>query len=79
MNVHMPVEELCGKVKKLMEDSSYGNIVRIKGFLKAEDGTWMELNATHQNMTVQQIERGQEVIIVIGEGLVEDKISAVWK
>lgn len=79
MNVHMPIEELCGKVKKLMADSSYGNIVRIKGFLKAEDGTWMELNATHQNMTVQQIERGQEVIIVIGEGLVEDKISAVWK
>lgn len=79
MNVHMPVQELYSRVKQLMADPNCGNIVRIKGFMTAEDGTWIELNATHQSITIQHIEKGQEIIIVIGEELVEDKISTFWK
>lgn len=79
MNVHMPVQELRTRVEHLMSASDCGNIVRIKGFMKAEDGTWLELNATHQTVTILPIERGQEILIVIGEELAEEKISTFWK
>lgn len=79
MNVRMTVQELRNRVKNLMADPDCGNIVRVKGFMVAEDGTWIELNATHQTVAIQHIEKGQEIIIVIGEGLAEDKISSFWE
>lgn len=79
MNVHMTVLELRARVEKLLADPDCGNIVRVKGFMAAEDGSWIELNATKQAISIQQIEKGQEVIIVIGEGLAEEKISRYWK
>ena len=36
---------------------------------------WVELNATHTNITIKQIEKGQDVLIVIGEQLDEAKIN----
>lgn len=74
MNVRMTLQELRTRVEELMADPDCGNIVRVKGFMMAEDGKWIELNATHQTLTIEPIEKGQEVLIVIGEGLVEDKI-----
>ena len=47
----------------------------VKGFLKDEDGKWMELNATHQEMRICPIPEGQEVVIVIGEELNEERIQ----
>lgn len=79
MNVHMTVQELRSSVKSLMAASDCGNIVRIKGFMISEDGTWIELNATHQSTAIQHVEKGQEIIIVIGEGLIKDKISAFFQ
>lgn len=79
MNIRMSLQELQGRVSALMSDRDCGNIVRVKGFMRAEDGAWIELNATHQTMDIQPIEKGQEVFIVIGEGLREDKISAYWE
>lgn len=79
MNKRMSVQELRTRVEKLMTAPDCGNIVRIKGYMIAEDGTWVELNATHQTITIQNIPKGQEIIIVIGEGLVEEKISAFWR
>lgn len=43
-----------------------------------EDGGWIEINATHQKIAIGHIEKGQEVMIVIGENLLEDKINAYW-
>ncbi len=79
MNVHMTIQELRSRVKELMDAPDCGNIVRVKGFMKSEDGNWLELNATHQTITIDRIEKGQEIIIVIGENLAEDKISAYWR
>lgn len=79
MNVSMAVCELRARVEKLLNDPDCGNIIRVKGFMAAEDGAWIELNATRQSMTIDPIEKGQEVLIVIGEGLAEEKISAYWK
>ena len=52
-----------------------GNIFRIKGFLKADNDKWLELNATHQEMRICPIPEGQEVVIVIGEELNEERIQ----
>ena len=43
-----------------------------------ENGSWIELNATHRAIEVKPIERGQEIFIVIGEGLDKNKIAARW-
>lgn len=39
----------------------------------------MELNATPDSHTMQSVEVGQEVLIVIGEHLQEDKIREILK
>lgn len=71
-------EDLTGRIRDLFADSSLGNIFRIKGFMPLEDDSWIELNATHRAIEVKPIERGQEIFIVIGEGLDKNKIAARW-
>ena len=45
----------------------------MKGFL--QDGeNWLELNATQHETTLKPIGAGQDVLIVIGENLNEEKI-----
>ena len=79
MNIRIPQEELTAKVQALMQDSGCGQIFRIKGFMQLADDSWIELNATHKQITVRPIPRGQEIIIVIGEGLVEAEIKKYWE
>lgn len=89
MNLNRTEEELVPAVKKLFgkrgctDDSEkennknlndIGRVFRVKGFMKNQSGDWMELNATTQKMTVNPIKEGQEILIVIGEDLKEDKI-----
>ena len=59
--------------KKIFEDPACGGVLRIKGFL--QDGeNWLELNATQHETTLKPIGAGQDVLIVIGEKLNEEKI-----
>lgn len=82
MNLCLPVEELCAKIKKMMQDPSCGHIFRIKGFMRTEDGSWVEINATHNEIHVMPIEKGQEILIVIGEDLqkaaIERWLGSAW-
>ena len=75
MNLTMPVEKLEEKVKQIFNDKECGNIFRIKGFMQTKSDQWIELNATHQNITIQPITKGQEIFIVIGEKLNKEKIT----
>lgn len=75
MNVKMTEEQLKTTVGKLMNDRECGEVFRVKGFLQKEDGSWIQLNATHNGITMNPIEKGQEVIIVIGEELKEQAIK----
>ena len=75
MNLTMPVENLEEKVKQIFNDKECGNIFRIKGFMQIKPDQWIELNATHQNITIQPIKKGQEIFIVIGEKLNKEKIN----
>lgn len=75
MNLTMSVEKLEEKVKQIFNDKECGNIFRIKGFMQTKSDQWIELNATHQNITIQPIKEGQEIFIVIGEKLNKEKIT----
>lgn len=68
---------------------------RMKGFMRvdsdSEDGSglsawaecdrrqWIELNATKNEITIRPLHVGQEVLIVIGEELHEEKIKSYLK
>lgn len=65
-------------VKEIFEDAECGDVFRIKGFLR--DGeSWQELNATRHELTLKPIAEGQDVLIVIGEKMNEEKIKSYLK
>ena len=74
LHVDLPAPTLRQRVKDLWSDAACGRIFRVKGFLPTEDG-WLELNATPDSLTLRPIPHGQEVIIVIGEGLDRQRIA----
>lgn len=78
MNLKLSKEMLITKIKALFSDSSFGNIFRIKGFLSDETENWLELNATKEQCSLTPISVGQEVIIVIGEDLNEERIQTYF-
>ena len=53
----IPVEKLEEKVKQIFNDKECGNIFRIKGFMQSKPDQWIELNATHQNITTTDKKR----------------------
>ena len=79
MNVHKSEEELWETAEKILNDPSCGDVFRVKGFLKKEDGQWLELNATRHEICIQPTKLGQEIMIVIGEKLNKEVIDEYWK
>ncbi len=69
------ISELAGK---LLASHEYGEVFRVKGFVKEVDG-WCQINATHNGITVDDIAMGQDVLIVIGENLKKDEIEKLLK
>lgn len=59
-------------------DPECGQVFRIKGFLK-DGNVWQELNATVHGLTMHPLEAGQDVLIVIGEQMNEEKIRGYLK
>lgn len=76
MNLHMTEEEVRLAIQNIFQDSACGHVLRIKGFIPAENGSWMEINATCSRMVITEIEKGQEILIVIGEELKEQAIRS---
>ena len=79
MNVHKSEGELQETAEKILNDSSCGDVFRVKGFLKKEDGQWLELNATRHEICIRPTKLGQEIMIVIGEKLNKEVIDGYWK
>ena len=65
--------------EKILNDPSCGAVFRVKGFLKKEDGQWLELNATRHEISIRPTKLGQEIMIVIGEKLNKEVIDGYWK
>ena len=79
MNLELTAEELKEITARLFEEPGFCHILRVKGFVKAEDGRWLELNATRREQTLAVSPDGQEVLIVIGEQLSKETIGKILK
>jgi G3E family GTPase len=76
LNHGLTGEVIQDRVSGLFADDSFGEIYRVKGFYGDDESGWYQLNATSEEIEVAPINVGQEVIIVIGNDLKEDKIKA---
>ena len=75
MNKNFTKDELQKIIKEVMDDKKCGNIFRVKGFMKISDNSWIQLNATHNEIRIEPIDKGQEVIIIIGEELDKQRLD----
>lgn len=75
MDSQITLDKVRFAAKKIFSDATYGNVCRIKGFVREND-VWMEVNATKQRCTWQPVNAGQDVLIIIGEKLSEEKIKS---
>ncbi|WP_028243978.1 GTP-binding protein [Pseudobutyrivibrio ruminis] len=74
LELPMKKADIKAKIDTLMSDDSFGNIHRAKGFF-LDDETWYQFNATKEDFELNTMPVGQEVFIVIGENLNQDKIK----
>ena len=68
LELGLPRAQLEKNIPSLFTDPACGNVLRVKGFVE-DDGRWYELNAAAAGLTAAPIPQGQQVLIVIGEGL----------
>lgn len=86
LDIHLPEKGLPEFIRQVMNDSSCGNIFRIKGFFQtaasqdfsSSQKQWMELNATRKNIRLEPMKKGQAVLIVIGENLNKERMDAYF-
>ena len=78
MNLRIPLHELQKITESIFNDPGCGNVIRIKGFMETADG-WYDINASKDSMEARPVEKGQAVIVVIGENLKKDRLDAHWK
>ncbi|MBR2109447.1 MAG: GTPase (G3E family) [Ruminococcus sp.] len=76
MNTELSVKTAKDIIRKIFSDKSCGSVFRIKGFVK--EGNWYELNAAPEQIEINPIELGQDIVIVIGENLNENNISSYF-
>ena len=77
LELGLPREQLERNIPSLFTDPACGHVLRVKGFAPDPQGTtgWLELNATAAGRTLEPIPQGQDVLIVIGEGLDRARIE----
>ena len=68
LELGLPRARLERNIPGLFTDPACGRVLRVKGFVE-ENGQWVELNATADGLTASPLAQGQQVLIVIGEGL----------
>ena len=68
MELGLSCQQLEQNIPALFTDPACGHVLRAKGFVQDENG-WVELNATADGLTASPLAQGQQVLIVIGEGL----------
>ena len=74
MDSQLTKSDLLKNIKIIFSDyKKFGNVIRIKGFIK-ENNEYYFINITKKNIETDKIDRGQDVLIVIGEELNETNI-----
>ena len=77
-HVRTDISDLQSTIRDIFEDEAAGNIIRLKGFIRDDNGGWLEVNATKWKVDISPISTGQELFIVIGEGLDFEAIGKHW-
>lgn len=77
MNKIFTKESLINIKNDLFENNKTGNIIRIKGFYN-DNTVWYEFNATKNELSINPISEGQDVIIVIGSELNRELIDNIF-
>ncbi|HBZ03584.1 MAG TPA: GTPase (G3E family) [Lachnospiraceae bacterium] len=77
-HVKTDVNKLEDTIKRIFDDSQNGRLIRLKGFIKDEGDKWLEVNATPQVINISPIAVGQELFILIGENLNQERIGEYW-
>lgn len=68
MNGEFSKIQIKNIMKILFSNKDCGNIIRVKGFF-LEEGLWYEVNGTSKEISVKPVDRGQSIIILIGEDM----------
>lgn len=75
MGSRITKDNLEKNAKIIFEDyKKFGKVIRIKGFIKEVDKYYF-INMTKNNIELNRIDKGQDILIVIGEGLDEKNIK----
>lgn len=78
-DVEMDKNKLISITKKLFADTKAGRIIRIKGFVKTDDSSQVQINATETELTVEPVVSSRNVLIIIGEQLNKNYINDIFK
>lgn len=77
LNIPIKLDELLKITDKLINTNKYGNIIRIKGFIK-HDNQYVEINKTKQQTNIENKEYGQQLLIIIGQNLHTNEINSLF-
>ena len=69
--------EFAEKAAEAFANKDCGDVFRVKGFVRDGDG-WLECNAMRSRTDIRPIDCGQDIVIVIGEKLNSNIISAIF-
>ena len=76
-NIPIKLDELLKITNELINTNKYGNIIRIKGFIK-HDNQYVEINKTKQQTNIENKEYGQQLLIIIGQNLHTNEINSLF-
>ena len=77
LNIPIKLYELLKIIDKLINTNKYGNIIRIKGFIK-HNNQYVEINKTKQQTNIENKEYGQQLLIIIGQNLHTNEINSLF-
>ena len=77
LNIPIKLDELLKIIDKLINTNKYGNIIRIKGFIK-HNNQYVEINKTKQQTNIENKEYGQQLLIIIGQNLHTNEINCLF-
>ncbi len=70
--------DLRERLTHLMEDDSFGTVLRMKGHIQDLEGNWYEVNCSRDAMTIRpsQVKRG--IYVVIGQNMKEQALHTAF-
>ena len=72
-------EDVNRRIRGLLENESYGQVIRVKGYIRDLMKNWYEINCTRQDISIRpvtNIKRG--VLVVIGQDLNDPELKKAF-